>query len=95
MSGVVALPPEDKFSVEVMIEGRVRWQGTVNLTRSEYVQWCDTIDSARGSEEEDVADSLIDLAGIDFMRDIEVEDLRVEEFCEIKPRKPVRKVGAK
>jgi len=88
-----SVPAEELITVDVSVEGRVNWRGTATMTRDQYDEWCDTIDSARGYEAEEVTEEVLQLAGIDLMRDMDIDDLRVADFCEMKPRKPA-KAGA-
>lgn len=87
MSAPVDVPAVDLIAVELSVEGRIRWQGTVTLTPAEYTEWCERIDSARGCEQERVSEELMDLARIDVMRDMDIESMRVDDFCELRPRK--------
>lgn len=73
-----------KLKVEVSIETRGRWHGMVELTQAEYDKWCERIDSARGYEEERVAEELLDLAGGDLLRDLNIDELRVDDFIALK-----------
>ena len=75
----------DKIKVEVMVEGRVRWACDVEMTREEYEAWCDRIDNARGYEEGQAAEELLDLGGVDVYRDMDVDSMRVEDFIEATP----------
>ena len=73
-----------KLKVEMSIETRGRWLGTVELTQIEYEKWCERIDSARGYEEERVAEELLELAGGDLFRDMNIDEIRVDDFIAAK-----------
>ncbi len=74
----------DKIKVEVMVEGCARWTCEVEMTRDEYISWCDRIDSARGHKQTEAAEELIDLgkvAGRDI--GIDIAWMRVEDFIAV------------
>ena len=72
----------DKVKVEVMVEGRCRWTAEVEMTAVEYAEWCERIAFARGMEETDAAEELLDLANVDIARDMDITEMRVEDFIE-------------
>lgn len=69
-----------KYKVNVSIEGRCRFGGTVEMTKEQYELWCERIDSVMPpSEREELAWELIESCGLDT-RNPDIDDLEVEDF---------------
>ena len=73
----------DKVKVKVMVEGRCCWAAEVEMTTVEYAEWCERIDNARGMGKTDAAEELLDLAKVDIARDMDITEMRVEDFIEV------------
>lgn len=72
----------DKIKVRFSVTEEVRHSGTVEMTRAEYEEWCDRIDSARGFRRQEAADDLIDLANLD-RRNAFATDAEIDDFDEV------------
>lgn len=73
----------DTIKVDVMVEGRVRWTAEVEMTTAEYENWCERIDSARGMKQTETAEELLEIARVDIARDMDITEMRVEDFVEV------------
>jgi hypothetical protein len=70
----------EKVTVTIAVEAKMRTSGECEMTREEYEQWCDRVDNARGGwEHEKVAEELMMLAKFDIA-DGDLVGIEVEEI---------------
>jgi hypothetical protein len=71
---------DPKKIVKVQITEKVTYLSEVEMTESEYKDWCDRIDNASGWEKESVGEELMDLCRLSRVMDGDYHDTQVEDF---------------
>lgn len=68
------------MKVKIEIRARVRYSGEIELSQADYDAWCEKIDNARGFRRDDVAQELMDEAGIRIGEPEDEDDFEIDTF---------------
>lgn len=71
---------DPKKTVKVQITEKITYLAEVEMTESEYREWCNKIDDARGWDTENVAQDLMDVFRLNRTMDGDYHDTKVEDF---------------
>lgn len=71
---------DPKKTVKVQITERVSYIAEVEMTESEYKDWCDRIDNSRGWERSAVGEELMDVCRLNRAMDGDYHDIEIEDF---------------
>ena len=71
---------EDKKVVKVSITEKITYLSEVEMTKSEYKDWCNRIDTAKGWDKEEVGNDLMEVLGLSRVMDGDVSDTQVDDF---------------